>query len=97
MRLLRHCAKRKEQRTHATEAAQILVDYPFLTKEIVRAQAVVDVGNVASQGVLEKAGFKLEGTLRKALWNAVGEWADAYMYGITREEWKKPKGLTQHA
>lgn len=41
----------------------------------------------------EQAGFKREGTLRKALWNAVAEWADAYMHSIMREEWKAPKVL----
>jgi RimJ/RimL family protein N-acetyltransferase len=78
---------------YATEAARILVDYLFLTKEIMRVQAVPDVSNVASQRVLEKAGFTREGTLRKALWNAAGEWADAYVYGIIREEWNAPKVL----
>ena len=80
---------------YGTEAIQILVDYLFLTRDVVRIQAVVHVGNTASQRALEKTGFKREGTLRKALWNAEGKWADAYIYGILKEEWEEPKVLTK--
>ncbi|XP_076926760.1 uncharacterized protein LOC143590047 [Bidens hawaiensis] len=40
---------------------QVLMDFP----EIVRLQAFSDVENIGSQRVLEKAGFKKEGLLRK--------------------------------
>jgi len=79
---------------YGTEAIQILMDYLFLTKEIVRIQAVTNVRNLGSQRVLERAGFKREGTLRKALY-VRGEWTDGYLYSILREEWKKPKILTK--
>lgn len=78
---------------YGTEAVQMLVDYLFLTREIVRIQAVINTKDVASQGVLEKVGFKKEGTLRKALWDAEGKWADGYLYSILREEWKETKVL----
>jgi RimJ/RimL family protein N-acetyltransferase len=78
---------------YGAEAAQIMVDYLFLTKEIARIQAVTNVKNLASQRVLEKVGFKREGTLRKALY-VRGEWADGYLYSILREEWKNPKTLS---
>jgi len=78
---------------YGTEVIKILVDYLFLTREIVRIQAVVNLQDVASQRVLEKAGFKKEGTLRKALWDSKGKWADGYIYSILREEWKEPKVL----
>ncbi|MFS7985953.1 putative diamine N-acetyltransferase transcription regulator GNAT family [Helianthus anomalus] len=50
----------------ATEAVkmavkQVLMEFP----DIVRLQAFTDVENVGSRRVLEKAGFKLEGLLRK--------------------------------
>ena len=70
-----------------------MIDYLFLTKDIVRIQAVVNVDNISSQRALEKAGFKREGRLRKALW-VRGVWKDAYIYSILREEWKEPKLLT---
>jgi len=80
---------------YGTEAIQILVDYLFLTRDIVRIQSVINTKNVASRRILEKVGFKREGTLRRALWNSKGKWADGYIYSILREEWKEPKALTQ--
>ena len=84
----------ERNKRYGTEAIQILVDYLFLTRDIVRVQAVIDAKNIASQRTLEKAGFKRDGTLRKALWDARGKWADGYLYSILRGEWKEPKALT---
>jgi RimJ/RimL family protein N-acetyltransferase len=71
-----------------------MVDFLFLSKEIVRIQAQTDPRNVASQKVLEKVGFTKEGTARKFFFMR-GEWRDAYLYSILREEWKEPKILTK--
>ena len=79
----------------ASEAAAILTDYLFLTRDIGRIQAVVDVENAFSMKALEGSGFKREGTLRNALWNRRGVWADGFIYGIVREEWKAPRVLTR--
>jgi ribosomal-protein-alanine N-acetyltransferase len=79
---------------HCTEATQLMVDYLFLSKEIARIQATTHVGNAASQKVLEKAGFKREGTLRKAF-QSRGERTDLAIFSILREEWKEPKILTK--
>ena len=81
---------------YCTEAVNIMLDYLFLSKDTMRIQAQTDPRNVASQKVLEKAGFKKEGTLRKNLFER-GEWRDAYIYSILREEWKEPKILTKTA
>lgn len=78
---------------YGTEAVQTIVDYLFLTRDIVRVQAVVHTENIASQKVLEKVGFKREGKLRKALWDASGKWADGYIYSILKNDWKNPKIL----
>jgi ribosomal-protein-alanine N-acetyltransferase len=75
---------------YCTEAAQIMVDYLFLSKDIACIQATTDVGNAASQKVLEKAGFQKEGTMRKRFFSN-GEWKDTVMFSILREEWKEPK------
>jgi RimJ/RimL family protein N-acetyltransferase len=79
---------------HATEAVKILVDYLFLSKDIVRVHAGTNIGNKASQRVLEKVGFKREGTLRKSMF-VRGEWSDSHLYSFLREEWKAPKILTK--
>jgi len=80
---------------YGTEAIQILVDYLFLTREIARIQAVINKEDVASRQVLEKAQFKKEGILRKALWDSKGKLADSYIYSILREEWKEPRILVK--
>jgi RimJ/RimL family protein N-acetyltransferase len=77
-----------------SEAVKIMVDYLFLSKDIMRIQAQTDQRNAASQKVLEKAGFKKEGILRKNFFMR-GEWTDDYIYSIIREEWKEPKILTK--
>ena len=80
---------------YCSEAVKIMVDYIFLSmRNIVRIQAHTDVRNTASQKVLEKAGFKKEGTIRKGYF-ARGAWTDWLLYSILREEWKEPKILTR--
>jgi RimJ/RimL family protein N-acetyltransferase len=81
---------------YCTEAAQLMVDYLFLSKDITRIQATTHTKNVASQKVLEKVGFKREGTLRKP-YLLRGEWTDMFIFSILREEWKEPKILTKTA
>jgi len=79
---------------YGTEATQLMVDYLFLSRNIFRIQATANVRNKASQRVLEKAGFKIEGTIRKYLL-VRGVWTDYYLLSILREEWKEPKILTR--
>ena len=52
--------------------------------------------NKAAQRVLEKAGFKAEGTIRKLSF-VRGEWKDKTLYDILLKEWKEPKKLTRTA
>ena len=79
---------------YGTEALQLMVDYLFLSKDVMRIQAQTDQRNKASQKILEKVGFKKEGALRKSFFIR-GEWQDDYVYSILREEWKEPKILTR--
>ena len=79
---------------YGTEAVQLMVDYLFLSKDLVRIQAMVDLRNKASQRVLEKAGFQREGTIRKSFFIKC-VWVDSNIYSILREEWKEPKILTK--
>jgi len=79
---------------YCTEALEIMVDYLFLSKDTMRIQAQTDTRNAASQKVLEKVGFVKEGTVRKSFFFS-GEWRDAYLYSILREEWKEPKIITK--
>jgi RimJ/RimL family protein N-acetyltransferase len=80
---------------YGTEAVTILIDYLFLSKDLVRIQAYTDPRNAASQRVLDKVGFKKEGIVRKSMF-IHGEWRDLLLYSILREEWKEPKILTRN-
>jgi len=73
-----------------------MVDYLFLSKDMIRIQAHTELRNIASQKVLQEAGLKKEGAIRK-LFFIRGEWRDALLYSILREEWKEPKILTKKA
>lgn len=75
------------------EAVRLLVDHLFTTDVTERVGATCDVENVASYRLLEGLGFRLEGTLRSALFHH-GRWHDIRVYGVTRSEWagKGPRG-----
>jgi len=77
---------------YCTEAVKIMVDYLFLSKNIMRVEAEANPKNIAPQRVLEKAGFRNKGLVRKSVF-IKGEWQDGYRYNILREEWKEPKKL----
>jgi len=75
------------------EAVHLLTDHLFATEALERVGATCDVENIASYRLLEGLGFRLEGTLRSALFHH-GRWHDFRVYGITRAEWgaKAPPG-----
>ena len=79
---------------YGTEAVMIMVDYLFLSRELMRVQATTEVSNIVSQRVLEKVGFTKEGIIRKSNFSR-GKWCDDCLYSILREEWKEPKILTR--
>jgi len=79
---------------YCTEAVMIVVDYLFLSRNTVRIQAETNPRNIASQKVLEKAGFRKEGLIRRSIF-VRGKWEDGFLYSILREEWKEPKILTK--
>ncbi|UCG36852.1 MAG: GNAT family N-acetyltransferase [Candidatus Bathyarchaeota archaeon] len=76
-----------------TEAIQMMLDHLFITKDSARIQVSTDVRNIASQRALEKAGFRREGTMRRSGY-VRGQYRDRYLYSVIREEWKKPRILT---
>ena len=75
------------------ESVRLLVDHLFASSAVERVGATCDVENVASYRLLERLGFRLEGTLRSALFHH-GNWHDVRVYGVTRTEWaaKVPRG-----
>lgn len=71
-------------RGHATRAVKLVANYAFKLG-IHRVQAGAYEGNVASQRVLKKAGFALEGRLHRALKTDNG-WADHFLFGRVKEQ-----------
>ena len=86
----------ERRKGYGKEAIQLMVDYLFLTKDIVRIQVSTDTENSASQGALEEVGFMKEGIMRR-LWYTRGEYKDHYLYSILKDEWKEPKILKKAA
>jgi ribosomal-protein-alanine N-acetyltransferase len=78
---------------YGAEATKLLVDYLFLSKNLIRIQAHTDAKNMVSQKTLQNVGFTKEGIIRKSVF-ARGEWRDRALFSILREEWKEPKILT---
>lgn len=79
---------------YCTEAVKIIVDYLFLSQNIVRIKSETNPKNTASSKVLEKAGFTKEGLIRKSVFIR-GARQDGVLYSILREEWKEPRILTK--
>lgn len=68
-----------------TEALKEIVKFGFFTLEVNRIEAEVMQGNLASERVLEKAGFIREGILRQwMLWN--GNYYDMTMFSLLRND-----------
>jgi len=66
-------------------ALKEMTKYTFRNFKFNRIFAAVFEGNNASEKVLQKAGYKPEATLRKAVFKE-GRFLDQYIYSILREE-----------
>ncbi|MFF4567903.1 GNAT family N-acetyltransferase [Streptomyces sp. NPDC001435] len=66
-----------------TRAQRFLVDYLFEHTRVERIQVCTDADNIAEQRAAEKAGFELEGRIRRAQWRA-GGWHDQLIYSVLR-------------
>ena len=66
-----------------TKAIQQMLDFAFSTYQITRVFARPFGNNIASQRVLEKAGFTLEARLEKTLFKN-GEYLDELIYAVRR-------------
>lgn len=70
-----------------TEAVKELIKYGFTKMGLVRVQAKCFVENIGSERVMEKAGMKFEGILRKSML-IKGKHRDLKMYSILKEEFE---------
>lgn len=66
---------------YATEAAKALIYFGFSKLKLHRIWATCDARNKTSARVLEKAGMKKEGLLRRNVFQK-GRWRDSYLFAI---------------
>lgn len=70
---------------YGTRAQRLLAEYLFAHTPVQRIEAATEVGNLAEQRALEKAGFAAEGVSRATGWRD-GEWRDGVVYSILRTD-----------
>ena len=77
---------------HATEACRLIVGWLQRQRVLVRLWATCDAGNTASARVLEKAGLRFEGLMRKASVrpNQGGAIRDTRLFAWVRDEETSP-------
>jgi [ribosomal protein S5]-alanine N-acetyltransferase len=75
------------RRGHCTEAVGLVLEFSFIYASLHRVQAAVMLRNAASERVLEKNGFRFEGTSTNYL-RINGAWEDHRVYAITLEDWE---------
>lgn len=71
---------------YATEVATALIRSAFEDLGVERVLSTVEVSNSRSLKVLDKAGLRWEGTLRRYA-RARRRWWDVHLYAVGREDW----------
>lgn len=75
-------AKEEWRNGYATEAIGLVVEFSFKFLGIHKIQAGCYESNIGSQKALSKAGFDLEGRLRKKILGPDGDWQDHLWFGL---------------
>jgi len=73
---------------YTTEAIRLITSFALYSLHFHRLQASIMPRNLASQKVVEKAGFIREGYAENYL-NINGHWEDHYIYSITLERYER--------
>ena len=73
---------------YASEAYRLLLDYVFNERNLNRAQAFVLESNKASIKMHQKAGYKIEGTLRQSVYKN-GRYQNQILLSILKEDYCK--------
>ncbi len=71
------------------EAMKRVIEFIFTDTTLDRLEANADVRNIASNKVLEKSGFLLEGTIRHG--KMVSQYCDYHIWGLLREDFEKAR------
>jgi len=75
---------------YGSEVTKLIVDYAFETLNFNRIQLHVSTENPRAVKAYEKNGFKIEGTLRQAMYFA-NQYHDFYLMAILKEDWLKTR------
>ena len=73
---------------YGTEATRLMLEYAFTTLNLNKVGLQVFSNNPAARRVYEKAGFRLEGTLREDYF-VDGAYVDTLCMGVLRSEWRR--------
>ena len=71
---------------YVTDAVRTLTDFAFETFKARRVTITCSVENSSSAAVAERAGFKLEGTLRASILDAYGSAHDRLIYSLVESD-----------
>lgn len=74
---------------YASRAVRAVLKYAFVSLELHRIIAQVDVRNERSWRLLERIGMRREGHFRQCSF-VKGEWIDDYLYGVMENQWSMP-------
>ena len=74
---------------YCTEALKRIMDFVYMETAIDRLWTDVDVNNAGSNKVVEKCGFKLEGTIRHGKFGT--RYCDYNTWGFIREDYEKTR------
>ena len=69
------------------QAINLVCQYAFDVLGLAKLKAGTYNGNIASESVLKKNGFILEGTLRKQVYITGGQRANCCLWGLLAEEY----------
>jgi ribosomal-protein-alanine N-acetyltransferase len=72
-----------------TEAMSAILTYGFDVLGLHRVEAIIDLANERSKGLLLKLGFTYEGNLRQRYFFR-GRFEDEHYFGLLRHEWQGP-------
>lgn len=80
--------KEFQKKGFGTKVMRGIINYAFTKMNLHRLEAEVLEFNEPSIKLMEKLGFKREGSLREAKYND-GKYWDIYRYGLLRNEWEQ--------
>jgi len=69
-----------------TEATSAILTYGFAELELHRVEAIIDIANERSRGLLLKLGFTYEGNLRQRYFFQ-DRFEDEHYFGLLKDEW----------